>query len=89
MLVTKQLTVAIDYGNSQKYWKIVQTYMKASSYSHLFGYQHYSKYLLLCSAESVLNQSILKLFTFSYINIMLIQIKNPLTLKMYKIKLIF
>ncbi len=45
--------------------------MKASGYSHLFGYNTiqniYIYIYFYYSAESVLNQSVLKLFTFSYI----------------------
>ncbi len=43
MLVAKELTVAIDFCSMEK------TTMEANGYYQMFGYQHYSKYLLLCS----------------------------------------
>ncbi len=45
MLVTKQLLVATDL------WNIFFHTMEVNGYHQLFGYQHSSKYLLLCSTE--------------------------------------
>ncbi len=44
MLVTKQLTVATDFHS------IFPHTMEVNGYRQLFGYQHSSKYLILCSA---------------------------------------
>ncbi len=45
MLETKHLTVAIDFHSIEK------NTMEINGYHQLFGFQHSSKYLLLCSAE--------------------------------------
>ncbi len=45
MLVTKELTVAIDF------YSIEKNTMEVNGYRQMFGYQHSSKYLLLCLRE--------------------------------------
>ncbi len=45
MLVTKQLTVAIDFHYMEK------NTMEVNGYRQLFGYLHSLKYFILCSTE--------------------------------------
>ncbi len=45
MCVTEQLTVAIDFNSTEK------NTMEVNGYKKLFGCQHSSNYLLLCSTE--------------------------------------
>ncbi len=49
MLVTKQLLVNIDFHLILLFFIFLS--MEVNGYQQLFGYSHFSKYLLLCSAE--------------------------------------
>ncbi len=47
MWVTKQLLVAIDFHSIFNFFQ----YYESQWLHQLFGYQHFSKYIILCSAE--------------------------------------
>ncbi len=71
MLVTKQLTVAIDFHSMET------DIMEVNGYRQLFSYQHSSKYLLLCSAEEI-NEYIFET-TWGWANDLIFEWTIPLT----------
>ncbi len=71
MLVTKQLTVAIDFHSMET------DIMEVNGYRQLFSYLNSSKYLLLCLAEEI-NEYIFET-TWGWANDLIFEWTTPLT----------